>query len=300
VAKSLEESGHRAHSRRRGNSTGDTTTYRCLSSGSFLGKVVRRHACAGLSLSETCHPAGASLPRHYHKHAYFCLVRRGTYREEYGKQRRICSPRMVAFHPPEEIHAQHVDREEVWSFNVEITLAWTRRFVDYELPLNRPFDCTAGPAVGLALRLLDEFENFDASSPLVVDGLTLELLGVCDRQSREESAIPRWLRRVSEILNERCTAPWNLADLAAEAGVHPVYLAGTFRRHFGCTVGQYVRGQRIQLACRQLTNTRQTLTEIAARSGFSDQSHFNRVFKRHVGLTPATYRRLSGQKRSKS
>ena len=192
-------SSRQAHSRRRDNSTGDTTTYQCLSSGSFLGKVVRRHACAGLSLSETCHPAGASLPRHYHKHAYFCLVRHGTYREEYGNQRRICSPRMVAFHPPEEIHAQHVDREEVWSFNIEITLAWTRRFVAYELPLNRPFDCTAGPAVGLALRLLDEFENFDVSSPLIVDGLTLELLGVCDRQSRGESAIPRWLRRLSEI-----------------------------------------------------------------------------------------------------
>lgn len=207
---------------------------------------------------------------------------------------------MLAFHPPEEIHAQHVDHEEVWSFNIEITAAWTRRFVDCELPLNGPFDCTAGPAIGVALRLLDEFENFDASSSLIVDGLTLEMLGVCDRLSRSDSAIPRWLRGVSEILTERCTAPWNLTDLAAEAGVHPVYLAGTFRRHFGCTVGQFVRRQRIQLACRLLGNTRQTLSEIAVRCGFADQSHFNRVFKRHVGLTPAAYRRLASQKRSNS
>jgi AraC-like DNA-binding protein len=207
---------------------------------------------------------------------------------------------MLAFHPPEEIHAQYVDREEVWSFNVEITLSWIRRFAENELPLTRPFDCNAGHAMGLALRLLDEFENFDTSSPLIVDGLTLQLLGVCDRQSRGEAAIPRWLRRVSELLRERCTATWNLADVAAEAGVHPVYLAGSFRRHFGCTVGEYVRRQRILLACRQLAGTCNPLAEIAVQTGFADQSHFNRVFKRQIGLTPAAYRRLSGQKRSKS
>jgi AraC family transcriptional regulator len=207
---------------------------------------------------------------------------------------------MLAFHPPEEIHAQHFDREEVWSFNVEITAAWTRRFADRELPFNRPFDCTGGPAAGLAVRLFDEFENFDASSLLIVEGLTLELLGICDRQSRSETTIPRWLRRVSELLRERCAAAWNLADVAAEAGVHPVYLAGAFRRHLGCTVGQYVRRQRIALACRQLAGASHSLAEIAAATGFADQSHFNRVFKRHVGLTPAAYRRLSRLKRSKN
>jgi AraC family transcriptional regulator len=251
-------------------------------------------------LNETCHRAGASLPRHSHKHAYFCLVRRGTYREEYGNQRRTCAPQTLAFHPPEEVHAQHFDREEVWSFNVEITAAWARRFADRELPFNRPFDCTGGPAAGLAVRLFDEFENFDTSSPLIIEGLTLELLGICDRQSRSETTIPRWLRRVSELLRERCAAAWSLADVAAEAGVHPVYLAGAFRRHFGCTVGQYVRQQRIALACRQLAGTSNPLAEIAATTGFADQSHFNRVFKRHVGLTPAAYRRLSSLKRSKN
>jgi AraC family transcriptional regulator len=279
---------------------GETATYRCLSSGTFLGTVVRERTCAGLSLNETCHRAGAHLPRHCHKHAYFCLVRRGTYREEYGNQRRTCAPHMLAFHPPEEIHAQHIDGEEVWSFNVEITISWARRFVDRELAFHRPFDSSGGPAVGLALRLFEEFENFDASSPLIVEGLTLQLLGICDRQSRGETAIPRWLRRASELLSERCAKAWNLAEVAAEAGVHPVYLAGAFRRHFGCTVGQYVRQQRISLACRQLVGTSHSLSEIAAMTGFADQSHFNRLFKRHVGLTPATYRRLSSQKRSKS
>jgi AraC family transcriptional regulator len=279
---------------------GDAATYQCLSSGDFLGKVVRRQACAGLSLSETCHPAGARLPRHCHEHAYFCLIRRGTYREDYGNQQRFCVPRMLAFHPLAEIHAEHIDGEDVWSFNVEIAPSWALGYADSALPIDGPFDCSAGPAVSAALRLFDEFEQFDASSPLIVEGLTLELLGICDRQTRGEKSLPRWLRRVSDLLRQRGTAPWTLAEVAAEAGVHPGYLASAFRRHFGCTIGEFVRRERIARTCRDLAETEMPLADVAALAGFADQSHFTRVFKRQVGFTPAAYRKLTARKNSKS
>jgi AraC family transcriptional regulator len=272
----------------------------CLSPGGFLGKVVRQQACAGLSLTETRHPAGARLPRHCHERAYFCLIRRGTYREEYGNRQRFCGPHMLAFHPPMEVHAEHVDAEEVCSFNIEITSLWVRGSAGRALPLSEPFDCHAGPAVGLAVRILDEFNCFDASSPLIIEGLTLELLGVCDRQVRCETAPPRWLRRVSELLRERCTDSWNLAAVAAEAGVHPGYLATSFRRHFGCTIGDFVRRQRIALACRALTEDDTPLADVALRAGFADQSHFTRAFKRELGLTPAAYRKATSRSADRS
>jgi AraC family transcriptional regulator len=272
----------------------------CLSPGGFLGKVVRQQACAGLSLTETRHPAGARLPRHCHERAYFCLIRRGTYREEYGNRQRFCGPHMLAFHPPMEVHAEHVDAEEVCSFNIEITSLWVRGSAGRALPLSEPFDCHAGPAVGLAVRILDEFNCFDASSPLIIEGLTLELLGVCDRQVRCETAPPRWLRRVSELLRERCTDSWNLAAVAAEAGVHPGYLATSFRRHFCCTIGDFVRRQRIALACRALAEDDTPLADVALRAGFADQSHFTRAFKRELGLTPAAYRKATSRSADRS
>lgn len=272
----------------------------CLSPGGFLGKVIRQQACAGLSLTETRHPAGARLPRHCHERAYFCLIRRGTYREEYGNRQRFCGPHMLAFHPPMEVHAEHVDAEEVCSFNIEITSLWVRGSAGRALPLSEPFDCHAGPAVGLAVRILDEFNCFDASSPLIIEGLTLELLGVCDRQVRCETAPPRWLRRVSELLRERCTDSWNLAAVAAEAGVHPGYLATSFRRHFGCTIGDFVRRQRIALACRALAEDDTPLADVALRAGFADQSHFTRAFKRELGLTPAAYRKATSRSADRS
>jgi AraC family transcriptional regulator len=266
--------------------------FKRLSSGQYYGELIRSHAFAGLSLSETRYPPGARLPRHCHEHAYFCLIRQGTYREEYGVRQRWCGPLMLAFHPPEEVHAEHFDGEEVRSFNIEITPSWLRG-VAGAASLQQPFDSRGGPLVGLAVRLLDEFERPDTSSPLIIEGLTLELLGLCARAALGGGeAAPRWLLRVRELLTERCTAAFTLAGLAAEADVHPGYLAGAFRRHFGCTVGAYVRRQRVALACRHLTDSDAPLADIALLTGFADQSHFTRTFKRQIGLTPAAYRKM--------
>ena len=65
---------------------------------------------------------------------------------------------MLAFHPPEEVHAQHVDGDEVQSFNIEITSSWLRS-VAGAVPLNQAFDCLSGPLVALAVRLLEEFQR---------------------------------------------------------------------------------------------------------------------------------------------
>lgn len=263
-----------------------------LCGGRFYGERIRSLDCAGLTLSETRYPAGVRLPRHCHEHAYFCLIRRGTYREEYGGRQRSCGPLTLAFHPPEEVHAEHFDGQEVRSFNVEITPAWVRG-VAGAVPLERPFDARGGPLVGLAVRLLDEFEHPDPSSSLMIEGLTLELLGLGSRELRGGPAAPRWLLRVRDLLTERCTASFTLADLAAEAGVHPGHLAGAFRRHFGCSVGAHVRRQRVALACRHLAASDAPLADVALLAGFADQSHFTRTFKRHMGLTPAAYRKAT-------
>jgi AraC family transcriptional regulator len=119
------------------------------------------------------------------------------------------------------------------------------------------------------------------------------LLGLCAREKRCEPVMPRWLQRIRDQLIEQCTASLTLADLAQEAGVKPTYLASAFRRHFGCTIGAFVRRERVDLACRQLTNSNTPLADIALRTGFADQSHFTRTFKRHVGLTPAAYRKMA-------
>lgn len=101
---------------------------------------------------------------------------------------------------------------------------------------------------------------------------------------------PQWLERVREILEQRFAEPFKLSEIAAEVGVHPVHLAREFRKHYGTSVGEYLRRVRIEYACRELMDSNVAVTNIAFAAGFADQSHFSRTFKRLCGTTPGRYR----------
>src|SRR4051812_26199767 len=91
-----------------------------LPAGQFFGRVVRRQAVAGLTLSDVRYAPLTRVPRHCHEHAYFCLVRRGGYTEDYGGRRRSAGPLTLSYHPPGEWHAEQIGPAEVWSFNVDV------------------------------------------------------------------------------------------------------------------------------------------------------------------------------------
>jgi AraC family transcriptional regulator len=264
----------------------------CLPRGHFHGQTVRQRAVGGLNLVETRYAPLTRLPRHSHEHGYFCLVRRGHYQEEYGDRLRSCGPLTLAFHPPGELHAQRFAADETWSFNIEMTSAWLSRCRDALGKTDWAADFQGGALAGLALRLYREFLQDDDAAELAIEGLTLEIVAAVWRQSLSDhgTAAPPWLKRVRELLQDQFAQPPSLMQLASEAGVHPVYLATAFHRHFGCTVGEFVRRRRVEFACQQLRSSRLTLAEVALVAGFSDQSHFSRTFKRLTGLTPRLYR----------
>jgi len=101
---------------------------------------------------------------------------------------------------------------------------------------------------------------------------------------------PRWLTEVKDLLHERFREQITISSLARQADVHPVYLASTFRRKYGHSIATYVRELRVDYASRQLAESETSLATIAQAAGFSDQSHFSRIFKRITGMTPAAYR----------
>ncbi len=79
--------------------------------------------------------------------------------------------------------------------------------------------------------------------------------------------------------------------LARLTGVSPSQFDRLFRRTFGASVRQYLLRIRVEMACRRLSETNDTVARIAAEEGFYDHAHFSRLFQRIMGLTPAAYRR---------
>jgi len=145
----------------------------------------------------------------------------------------------------------------------------------------------------LAWRLAGELRAEDAAAPLAAEGFALELLAATTRETRTErthARPPAWLRAGEELLRARLAERIGLSELAETVGVHPAYLARAFRAHYGLSVGEYGRRLRLAWAAAELARGDKPLVEIAADAGFADQSHFTRVFRRHVGTTPARYR----------
>jgi AraC family transcriptional regulator len=244
-------------------------------------------------MTETRHPAGARIPPHAHRNAYFCFVRQGVYVEKFGQKSRDCAPLTLAFHTADETHSEQMTGADVCSLNVEVSADWLGRVRECAPGLRDPFDCRGGPAAWQAARLYREFRWGDATSRLMIEGILLEVVAELTRAVRPSSTVPPWLRRARELFVIRFRENVSTGDVASEVGTHPVHLAAAFRKHFGQSPGDYVRQCRVDSAAGRLASGDASLADIALDAGFADQSHFTRIFKRMTGQTPAAFRRAA-------
>jgi AraC family transcriptional regulator len=98
------------------------------------------------------------------------------------------------------------------------------------------------------------------------------------------------LRRIEEYVEERLGGEIRLSDLAAIANMEIDSFTRRFRTTTGMAPYAFVIERRIRRAEQFLANPDHELALIAAKLGFSSQSHFSTTFKRQRGMTPRTYR----------
>ena len=175
---------------------------------------------------------------------------------------------------------------------VEIDPQWLARMCEFSrIRIDSTAAYEGGTLSLLGTKLYQEFLTSDRASSLVIEGIMAEVAGeVARAASLRDQHPPRWLEQTRELLREQYAAHLSLAEIATTVGVHPVHLAQAFRRFYHSTVGEYVRAQRIEFACRELTFSETPLAEIARLAGFADQSHFARTFKQRVGVPPSRFR----------
>lgn len=87
----------------------------------------------------------------------------------------------------------------------------------------------------------------------------------------------------------------SVAALAERAAMSPRNFARRFQREVGKPPGQHVLEMRIEHACRHLEKTNSTIERIAERSGLRNADTMYRVFRQHMGMTPADYRLRLGR-----
>lgn len=258
----------------------------------FSGAAFIRRDVAGLSLVEITYSPNTEISAHVHEQANFCMAIAGGCTEIFAAKMREYKPFTLDFLPAFQTHSIRTSSVGMRAFSIDVSSHWLKRMREYSLSVEESVYCAGGVLTELLIKLYREFQNLDEVSPLSVEGLMLEMLaGVSRHQAaKKENNSPRWLKRAEEIVSEQFSSSLSLETIAREVGIHPVHLARVFHRHYRCTIGEFIRRVRIENACRNLITGETPLIEIASLTGFSDQSHFNRTFKRLKGMTPAEYR----------
>lgn len=235
------------------------------------------------------YPPGFRQEPHHHDCHGVTLVLSGRIRESARRTDEIGSPLSVVVKPAGLEHSNEVGPAGSRTLQVAFDSSPVESD-DAGLPLERwrwlHAASLAGPLVRLAWLLRRE-----ASAEALEEGAVEALAGI-----RVEETLPghppRWVGRVKEALDDRLTSGVTVQSLASEVGVHPVSLSRAFRRHYGRSVTEYRRLERLRRAAATMDSSSVSLSRVAHRTGFADQAHLSREFRRETGLTPSQFRRI--------
>jgi AraC-like DNA-binding protein len=126
-----------------------------------------------------------------------------------------------------------------------------------------------------------------------VEQLLLQVYHQYLKQEKGKKA-PEWAETLKDMIQDQLDThmTMSLQQASEELEINPAYLSREFSKYFdNLSFGDYMRKMRIEKAMLLIEAGQYTLTEIAYLTGFSDQSHFNRIFKKQTGHSPSTFKK---------
>jgi AraC family transcriptional regulator len=257
--------------------------------------LVTSREAGGFVLEEALYRPGFRGEKHRHAKSYLAYIVAGDFTESCGSGRSRYGRGSLHFHPSDDPHEGVVGESGARCFTIKPSAAISAR-LDTDLGALRHQEWP-GHVASLAARCHRAFLARDSAWDLDCEGSALELLAALLRRGAPgESRAPRWLFVARDHLHAHAPESVTLSQLAAISGVDPVHLTRTFRRCFGVTPADYVRRLRLEIACRALAETDQSIAEVALEAGYSSQAHLTRAFRARLGSTPARYRRARRSK----
>lgn len=234
-----------------------------------------------------------SHPAHWHDEYFVTAITEGegVFRFR-GQAHRVPAGTMMLV-VPGEIHA-HVSGPAGRSFR---SLHAVRALVAGLAPELPPLRSTPIAEAGLVARFLSLHRLLEGDGSLLRKETRLltffvELAGRSRSSPAERLPGPERaaVRRAQELLDDSGSSRVTLRELAEAAGLSPFHLHRLFRTQVGLPPHEYHLRRRLVRA-RELLGSGQPIADVAAETGFADQSHLTRHFKRLLGMPPAVYAR---------
>ncbi|MHA4808408.1 helix-turn-helix domain-containing protein [Flavitalea flava] len=104
--------------------------------------------------------------------------------------------------------------------------------------------------------------------------------------------LPAWEPFALHKLRLTTQVPTRLVYLISQRfAISETYLGRYFKKHFNETYQQYIMQYKFKLIENRLLHSNMRINEIADEFGFTDKSHFNRMFKKHSGMSPSAFKK---------
>ena len=252
----------------------------------YFGEAVRTQVMENFCISLTSHLPNSRVEPHAHEKPYLCLLVSGLYNEKNDRTSEVVTTGTALFRGANHEHANHFYDRGGICFNVEINDP--EEFMDesgFKLP-DAPH-----PRLG-TVDIYNLFISFkrgaakDTLNILCYESLIkhFDLLPVKGKLD--------WIRQMKDRIHSDPFEPISLSKLKKEFGLHPGYIVRKFKEKTGYRLSEYLNKVRVEISLAQMMETDDNLTRIALDTGFCDQSHFNRNFRRHFGVSPSNLRRM--------
>ncbi|WP_151736071.1 response regulator transcription factor [Paenibacillus tengchongensis] len=117
------------------------------------------------------------------------------------------------------------------------------------------------------------------------------LQGVCGFvQGKRSGKAGDIIERVRRLIEERYADNLTAADIAGGVFLSPTYVRLLFKQETGETLFEYLTKVRIDKAKQLLRDPQHKFYEVCYAVGYTDPSHFSKLFKKMTGSTPSAYR----------
>ncbi|MDP3650794.1 MAG: AraC family transcriptional regulator [Rhodoferax sp.] len=241
---------------------------------------------------------------HWHEGFSIPVIQRGAQTYRYRGTLCLAGVGSIAAINPGEIHTGERATDTGWAYRAFYpSVAWMQalasdmagRAVDVPwLPDGAITDVEVAGQLAFAHRLLETGSDALAAESALTGAFALLLSRYARTKVQTQDLHPDALRveRMKAKLVEDLTLPLTLSALAGAVGLSPFYATRLFSRSVGMPPHAWRNQIRLNRALGWLRQG-QSVTEVAAAHGFTDQSHFTRHFKRAFGIAPGALSKLS-------
>lgn len=262
--------------------------------------------------------------QHAHEHLQICYVSKGMCMHTVNDQQSILVKGDVFSIPPYcEHQLRYLDGKEVTIIQIDFMpffinenlrdITSMKSFVDFWYiepfmnPTNKSLPKIKVSATNeklieaMVLDMQREYEEKHEGYALALKADLLRLLVTLGREYRRVSSLPQksvsfheqrsYFKEILTYIDEHFTQELRLVDIANLANMSPTYFSHIFRLLTGTTLTEYINSIRIQKATELFKTSDMNITEVCYYVGFNNTAHFNKMFKKHTGISPSEYRK---------